>query len=64
MIIIEEILQLPNSYADIFLMPVMISRSEIRPWIEDDARLPDFLGRGQSPLLCEQDSGQISFMFE
>ncbi len=45
-------------------MPVMIGRSEIRPWIEDDARLPDFLGRGQSPLLCEQDSGQISFLFE
>ena len=45
-------------------MPVMISRDEIRPWIGDDARLPDFLNREQSPLTCEQESGQISFMFE
>ena len=45
-------------------MPVMIGRDEIRPWIEDDARLPDFLGREQAPLTCEQESGQISFMFE
>ena len=45
-------------------MPVMIGRHEIRPWIEDDAKLPDFLGREQAPLTCEQESGQISFMFE
>lgn len=45
-------------------MPVMIGRDEIRPWIEDDMRLPDFLGREQVPLVCEQDSGQISFLFE
>lgn len=45
-------------------MPVMIGRNEIRPWIEDDGRLPDFLGREQVPLTCEQESGQISFLFE
>ncbi len=45
-------------------MPVMIGRDEIRPWIEDDARLPDFLGREQVPLTCEQESGQISFLFD
>ncbi|MBR2389394.1 MAG: SOS response-associated peptidase [Mogibacterium sp.] len=45
-------------------MPVMIGRNEIRPWIEDDARLPDFLSREQVPLACDQESGQISFMFE
>ena len=45
-------------------MPVMIGRDEIRPWIEDDAKLTDFLGRVQAPLTCEQESGQISFMFE
>jgi len=45
-------------------MPVMIGRNEIRPWIEDDSRLPDFLGREQMPLTCEQESGQISFLFD
>jgi putative SOS response-associated peptidase YedK len=45
-------------------MPVMIGRDEIRPWIEDDTRLPDFLGREQVPLVCEQESGQMSFLFE
>ena len=45
-------------------MPVMIGRDEIRPWIEDDAKLPDFLGREQKPLVCEQESGQMSFLFE
>ena len=45
-------------------MPVMIGRDEIRPWIEDDARLSDFLGREQAPLTCEQESGQISFLFD
>ena len=44
-------------------MPVMIGRDEIRPWIEDDERLPDFLSRPQVSLACEQDSGQISFLF-
>ena len=44
-------------------MPVMIGRKEIRPWIEDDARLTDFLSREQSALVCEQDSGQIRFSF-
>ena len=44
-------------------MPVMIGRDEIRPWIRDDAKLADFLSREQAPLLCEQDSGQISFLF-
>lgn len=44
-------------------MPVMISREEIRPWIEDDARLTDFLSREQAALVCEQDSGQIRFSF-
>ena len=44
-------------------MPVMISRKEIRPWIEDDAKLTDFLTRTQVSLVCEQDSGQISFLF-
>ena len=42
-------------------MPVMISREEIRPWIGDDAKLPDFLSRKQVSLVCEQDSGQIRF---
>ena len=45
-------------------MPVMIGRDEIRPWIEDDARLPDFLSREQAPLTCVQESGQISFLFD
>ncbi len=45
-------------------MPVMIGRNEIRPWIEEDAKLSDFLGREQFPLTCEQASGQISFRFE
>ena len=44
-------------------MPVMIGRNEIRPWIEDDARLTDFLSREQAALVCEQDSGQIRFSF-
>lgn len=44
-------------------MPVMIGRNEIRPWIGDDAKLADFLGREQVPLVCEQESGQISFKF-
>ena len=44
-------------------MPVMIRRDEIRPWIEDDERLPDFLSRPQVSLVGEQDSGQISFLF-
>ena len=45
-------------------MPVMIGRDEVRPWIEDDSRLPEFLGREQFPLMCERESGQISFVFD
>ena len=44
-------------------MPVMIGREEIRPWIEDGARLTEFLSRKQVTLSCEQDSGQIRFSF-
>jgi putative SOS response-associated peptidase YedK len=44
-------------------MPVMISRDEIRPWIYDDTKLPEFLGRKQPELICEQDSGQIRMDF-
>ena len=44
-------------------MPVMVSKDEIRLWIEDDTMLPDFLRREQAPLVCEQDSGQISFLW-
>lgn len=44
-------------------MPVMIGRNEIRPWIYDDAKLPEFLGRKQPELICEQDSGQIRMDF-
>ncbi len=40
-------------------MPVMIGREEIRPWIYDDSRLEEFMGRIQPELVCEQDSGQI-----
>lgn len=40
-------------------MPVMIGRDEIRPWIFDDSKLTEFLGRMQPELICEQDSGQI-----
>ena len=44
-------------------MPVMISRDEIRPWIFNDAKLPEFLGRKQPELVCEQDTGQIRMDF-
>lgn len=44
-------------------MPVLIGRSEIRPWIYDDSKLPEFLGRKQPELICEQDSGQIRMNF-
>ena len=44
-------------------MPLMVSRDEIRPWIEDDAKLQEFLGRKQPELICEQDSGQIRMVF-
>ena len=36
-------------------MPVMISRDEIGPWIFDDTNLPEFLGKKQPQLICEQD---------
>lgn len=44
-------------------MPVMIGRDEVGPWIEDDARLGEFLGRRQPELVCEQDTGQIRMDF-
>ena len=44
-------------------MPVMIGRDEVRPWIEEDARLGEFLGRRQPELVCEQDTGQIRMDF-
>ena len=40
-------------------MPVMIGRDEIRPWIFDDSKLTEFMGRRQPELICGQDSGQI-----
>lgn len=40
-------------------MPVMISRDEIGPWLQDNNRLAEFLERPQVQLVCEQDSGQI-----
>jgi putative SOS response-associated peptidase YedK len=45
-------------------MPVMIGRDEIRPWLEDDERLDEFLTRKQTELVCEQDSGQIRMDIE
>lgn len=44
-------------------MPVMIGRDEIRSWIFDDTALPEFLGRKQPELVCEQDSRQIRMNF-
>jgi len=44
-------------------MPVIISRDEIRPWIYDDTKLSEFLGRKQPELICEHDSGQIRMDF-
>jgi hypothetical protein len=44
-------------------MPVMISRDEIQPWLNDDERLADFLERPQVQLVCEQESGQIRMDF-
>ena len=44
-------------------MPVMIGRDEIRPWISDNERLPEFLERPQVRLVREQDSGQIRMDF-
>lgn len=44
-------------------MPVMIGRDEIGPWIEDETRLGEFLGRKQTELVCEQDTGQIRMDF-
>jgi putative SOS response-associated peptidase YedK len=42
-------------------MPVMIEREEIRPWLLEPGRVPEFLGRPQAELICEQDTGQIRF---
>ena len=44
-------------------MPVMIGKDEIRPWITEDERLPEFLERPQVRLIREQDSGQIRMDF-
>ena len=45
-------------------MPVMIGRDEIGPWIYDDSKLSEFMGRMQPELICEQDAGQIRMDFE
>lgn len=44
-------------------MPLMISRNEISSWIDDDSRLPDFLSRRQTELVCEMDTGQMRMDF-
>lgn len=44
-------------------MPVIISRDEIHPWLNDNEKLADFLERPQLQLVCEQDSGQIRMDF-
>ena len=44
-------------------MPVMIGRDEIRTWITEDERIPEFLQRPQVRLVREQDSGQIRMYF-
>lgn len=44
-------------------MPVMIGKDEIRPWLIDNERLPEFLERPQIQLVREQDSGQIRMDF-
>ena len=44
-------------------MPVIISRDEIHPWLNDNEKLSDFLERPQLQLVCEQDSGQIRMDF-
>ena len=41
-------------------MPVMVSRSEIRMWINDDSMCDEILRRRQQDLAKEQDEGQIS----
>lgn len=44
-------------------MPVIIGRDELGPWIRDNEKLPEFLGRPQVQLVREQDSGQIRMDF-
>ena len=44
-------------------MPLIIGRDEIRAWISDNERLPEFLERPQVRLIREQDSGQIRMDF-
>lgn len=44
-------------------MPVMIGREEIRAWITEDEKVPEFLERPQVRLVREQDSGQIRMDF-
>jgi len=52
-----------NEYLTYGGMPVMISRDEIRPWLNDNERLSEFLERPQVMLTCEQDAGQIRMDF-
>ena len=44
-------------------MPVMISRDEMIPWLNDNENLSDFLERPQVKLVREQDSGQMRMDF-
>ena len=44
-------------------MPVIIGRDELGPWIRDNEKLSEFLGRPQVQLVREQDSGQIRMDF-
>lgn len=44
-------------------MPVMVGRDEIRPWIDDDSRLEEFLERPQALISGEQDLGQMRMDF-
>jgi putative SOS response-associated peptidase YedK len=44
-------------------MPVMISRDEMIPWLNDNEKLSDFLERPQVKLVREQDSGQMRMDF-
>ena len=44
-------------------MPVMISRDEMIPWLNDNEKQSDFLERPQVKLVREQDSGQMRMDF-
>ena len=45
-------------------MPLMIGKEEIRPWILNNERFPEYLERPQPRLIREQDSGQIRMEWE